>query len=409
MSKSPGSFWDLQGFQENKWFATVSISLISIIVAYIILHFAFGEDKKYEYAKLDDKQVQQINKIYFADSIIIKKNETQSVARNTTTSDSKEKPVVKPIDDTNNTTKKQPVDSPILKPSSAITAKENCKCDSANKCERVLEYLNSEFDLDTLQVNSFKKYLCSAGPLESTSFLSNLKLRVKSYFWLKGPSSYFEIIFWTLFGVLCSILFGLGVVSRKSTNNPLNPTTVFDSSEIPSQLAKLFYAPLSTLIIVFGYNYFTGQNLSDISSSKGVIVFAFIGGFYSERLIAFLDRLKDVLLPNSGKADMPETKQAAMRNVVIQLNTPQLAAGATIDISKANVQLTFTKTGEIIIAKNIDVSQPSLFIADFIKQGDYKIDSIVTGKDAAGANLVLTATQNFEMKASDMFISMKLK
>ena len=384
MSKSPGTFWDLQGYQEKKWFATVSIGLISLIVLYIILHLFGYKNISYEYGKLDDKQIQQINRIYFGDTI--KLNHV-----------------------TNST------DTPnISKPDTTNSKSNNCKCDSINTSMRVLQYLNSEFDLDTNQIDSFKEYLCCSKPLEATSFLSNLKLRVKSYFWLTGPSSYFEIIFWTLFGVLCSILFGLGVVTRKSTSNPLDQTTVFDSSEIPSQVAKMFYAPLCTLIIVFGYNYFTGQNLSDISSSKGVIVFAFVGGFYSERLIAFIDRLKDVLLPNSGKADLPETKQAALRNVVIQLNKPQPAVGApdkyaTLDVSTANVVLTYTKTSETITAKNIDKSQPSLFIADFIKPGDYEINITINGKDAAGADLVLTGSQNFEMKASDMFIAMQLQ
>ena len=398
MSKTPGTFWDLQGYQEKKWFATVSIGLISLIILYIILH-VFICKNSYEYGKLDDKQIQQINRIYFGDTVKVKKEDTIKLKQVTNSSD----------------TPKTKIDTPnISKPDIAKPKSKDLKCDSINTCMRVLQYLNSEFQLDSCQIKSFKEYLCYSSPLEATSFLSNLKLRVKSYFWLKGPSSYFEIIFWTLFGVLCNILFGLGIVSKKSTNNPLDLTTFFDSSEIPSQVAKMFYAPLCTLIIVFGYNYFTSQSLADISSSKGVIVFAFVGGFYSERLIAFLDRLKDVLLPNSGKADLSETKQTALRNVVIQLNKPQPAAGvpnkyATLDVSTANVLLTYTKTGDTITAKNIDISQPTLFIADFIQSGDYKINATLTDKNAIGTVLALTAEQNFEMKASDMFIAMQLQ
>ena len=60
-------------------------------------------------------------------------------------------------------------------------------------------------------------------------------------------------------------------------------------------------------------------------------------------------------------------------------------------------------------AKNIDKSQPSLFIADFIKPGTYRVDTKISGKDAAGTDLVLKGTVDFEMKASDMFIAMQLQ
>ena len=410
MKNKSGNFWDLQGYQDRKWFGTVTIGLILLISLYILLHF-FINKNGFEFAKLDEKQIQQINKIYFNDSVNI----------------NKVKPTEKKVTDTNKTKPTTPIkiltteDSLRIKDSlskisvSLSKKPDSCNCDTLKKYERALVYLKSEFQkIDEDQIKGFKEYLQCANPLEATSFLSNLRLRVVSYFWLKGPSAYFEIIFWTLFGVLCNILFSLGIVTRSRTNNPEDPSTYFDSSEIPSQVAKLFYAPLCTLIIVFGYNYFTSQSLADISSSKGVIVFAFVGGFYSERLIAFLDRLKDVLLPNSGKADVPETKQAALRNAVIQLIKPiplptdAIDPFATVDLSTAMVVLTYLQTSEKIIVKNIDKSQPSLFIADFIKPGLYKAEVTINTKDAEGKDLVLKGNKDFEMKAVDLFITVQL-
>lgn len=410
MKDKSGNFWDLQGYQDRKWFGTVAIGLMVIILLYILLHFLIGEKIGFEYAKLDEKQIQQINKIYFNDSVNI----------------NKVKPTEKKVTDTNKTKPTTPIkiltaedslrikDS-ISKISVSLSKKpDSYNCDTLKKYERALVYLKSEFQIDEDQIKSFEEYLQCANPLEATSFLSNLRLRVVSYFWLKGPSAYFEIIFWTLFGVLCNILFSLGIVTRKRTNNPTDPSTYFDSSEIPSQVAKLFYAPLCTLIIVFGYNYFTSQSLADISSSKGVIVFAFVGGFYSERLIAFLDRLKDALLPNSGKADVPETKQAALRNTVIQLLKPPPPSPdatdpfATVDLSTTMVVLTYLQTSEKLIVKNIDKSQPSLFIADFIKPGLYKAEVTINTKDAEGKDLVLKGNKDFEMKAVDLFITVQL-
>lgn len=402
MSGKSGNFWNLQGYQDKKWFGTVAIGLIILITGYIILHF-FNIANGYEYAKLDEKQIQQINKIYFNDSVNINKIKEPGKKA----SDSVYK--VKQSIPSNLFAREDSIEN---NKDSVSKRNDFCNCDSLKKYERALEYLNSEFQIDPQQIVKFREYLKYANPLEATSFLFNLKLRVESYFWLKGPSTYFEIIFWTLFGVLCNILFSLGMVTRKRTHNPSDPSTYFDSSEIPSQVAKLFYAPLCTLIIVLGYNYFTSQSLADISSSKGVIVFAFVGGFYSERLIAFLDRLKDVLLPNSGKADIPETKQAALKNALIQLKpTPVVDAPdpfAIADLSTAIVTLTYLQTCETIIAKNIDTSQPSLFIADYIKTGLYKVEAIINAKDAHGNDLVLKGTQNFEMKTIDLLVSVQL-
>src|SRR5207249_1890086 len=127
-------------------------------------------------------------------------------------------------------------------------------------------------------------------------------------------------------------------VGKNSTTDPQNPSSVFDSSEIPSQAARLAYAPCCTLIIVLGYNFFSNQNLPDIGSSKGIIVFAFVGGFYTSRLIALLDRLKDVLFPNSGKSELPANKQGALKNLLISLALdPTIPPAIANDISIADL------------------------------------------------------------------------
>lgn len=411
MSNASGKFWDLQGYQEKQWFRIVAIGLISLVSIYILLHLT-ASGNKYEFAKLDQNEIQQISKIYFTDSVNINKAAKDKQQVKIDSADIKNK--TDSVDTTHkNTATGNPTITDLKKLKPKIKKVDFSRCDSIDKCERVIQYLKSEYQIDTEQIDSFREYLCCAKPLEATGFLSNLKLRVRSYFWLTGPTSYFEIIFWTLFGVLCNILFSLGIISKKSTNNPNEPATYFDSSEIPSQVAKIFYAPLSTLVIVFGYNYFTGQSLADISSSKGIIVFAYVGGFYSERLIAFLDRLKDVLLPNSGKADVPQTKQAALRNAVIQLIKPTQPTGVpdmipTIDLSTAIVTLTYQQTGETSFAKNIDKSQHSLFIADFIKPGMYKIDVNLNTKDAAGTAFLFIGNLEIEMKTVDLFIRLQL-
>lgn len=170
------------------------------------------------------------------------------------------------------------------------------------KSLQIMSYLDNVFDdkIDVDQRLLVQRFIYNANPRDVPQFLSDTRFKVRSYFWLVGPSVYWEIIFWALIGVISSLLFNLGVIGKNSTTDLGDSRTVFDASEIPYQLAKLFYAPACTLVVVLGYNFFSNENIVDISSSKGLIVFAFIGGFYSSRVIALMDRLKDVLLPSSA-------------------------------------------------------------------------------------------------------------
>lgn len=83
----------------------------------------------------------------------------------------------------------------------------------------------------------------------------------------------------------------------------------------------MFYAPACTIVLVLGYQYLTdsNDNMIDISVNNGLIVFAFVSGFFSGRVMRFLDRLKELILPfgtatqttithtETGKADITVT------------------------------------------------------------------------------------------------------
>jgi hypothetical protein len=381
-------FWDFMSYSEKKWFQLLLITLSALVIIYITLHLVFSNTNKFEYIQLNTDQTQQINRIYF-DTDSTSKRDIDNIKK-----------------DTPNTTANQTVDTPKFK--IASQKKDSCNCEAYSKNHRVIKYLTNEFDgkIDTTQLDSLNSYLRCARPLEAVGFLFKVRFKVHSYFWLSDPSIYFEIIFWTWFGVIASLLFNIGQVSRNSTNNPKDLSTYFDSSEIPSQVAKIAYAPLCTLIIVFGYHLFNDKSLADISSGKGVIVFGFIGGFYSSRLISFLDRLKDLLLPNSGKTDLPVTKQPSLKNVVILITPPQ--GIETTALSAAKVTLTYELTGEITSAINIDKTQPAYFIADYIKPGIYKINTELDTKSSAGTPVIHKSEQKIEMKTEDLFVSVQL-
>lgn len=378
-------YWDFKYYSEAKWFRSLILMLLSIAALYSLLHLLnVGDKYGYEYSALNSKQIQQLNRIYFnTDTVVAAKS----------------------------------VDS-LSKEAAALQKKFNDSCLARRglRSERALKYIDNEFngEIEAKQMDSIRSYLCCCMNLEAVSFLSEFRFRVKSYFWLTGPLSYVEIIFWTWFGVLCSLLFNLGVVGKNSTTSPDNPSSVFDSSEIPSQAARLAYAPCCTLIIVLGYNYFSNQNLPDIGSNKGMIVFAFVGGFYTSRLIALLDRIKDVLFPNSGKNELPENKQGALRNLLISVgldDTIPAAVRGTIslaDLSTATVMLKSTSGEQTYQAVNMMKDSVLLFMVDFVRQGTYTLTASWTRKEEA-SNLVLAAEQAVEIKDKDLVISVLLK
>ncbi len=405
------SFWNFKKYEESQWFNTLVVLLVSLGILYLVLHLLttlFSPDAGYEYVKLDKDQVQQINRIYF-DTLFFKKE--------TNTSNK--------ADDTlkNQQTNDSAITADSIKIKDSIRFKLNAAaadtntldsffCSDATSAGKVLCYLWNEFNhkLEPSQMITVGDYLKNATSIQATNFLSNERFQVKSYFWLTGPLVYLEIIFWAWFGVICSLLFNMGVISKNRTTDPTDPNTYFDSSEIPFQIAKLLYAPACTLVIVLGYNYFNDQNLVDISSSKGVVVFAYIGGFYSSRLIAFLDRLKEILLPASNTSDMAG-KPAPLKNVVVQveLGEPEANFWTSLknDLNSLQVTLQEENSTQQAIALNINQNQWPLFIIDFVKPGSYTAQAKWATKDG-DRDINFKATKDFEMAEADVYVTLIL-
>jgi hypothetical protein len=398
-NKVGSDFWQFKKYQEHEWFRFLVILITVIAFSYLAAHFIMQRVNKkagYEYERLDPRQLQHINTIYF-DTLNIAQYELAPSLEN------------KPEDQ----------DSGAVSESRRIQRRRKINSDSL-KCDRVLTYLQQQFNgkIDPDQLEGFRPYLCSARPLEAISFLATVRLQVQSYFWLTGPEVYFEIVYWSWFGVICSILFNLGVVAKNVTTDPNNPHTVFDSSEIPHQVAKMVYSPLCTLTIVLGYNYFSDQNIVDISSSKGLIVFAFIGGFYSARLIAFLDRLKEVILPSSSTPELPVQKAAGqilLQNITLELQLDEAAIPAAMvseiaemGFSEATVSLENHENGDVTAAVAAGEDQSATFKVDTLKPGKYIIKA-AWSKEVNGVPVNLEATQTEQIASSDITILVTLK
>jgi hypothetical protein len=158
------------------------------------------------------------------------------------------------------------------------------------------------------QINELDPVLKELNTKDVISFILKKKFKVDSYFWLAGTSMYWEAIFWSLFGVLTSLIYYVSLANQLALKNKEDDDIgPFDTSEIGSQVAKMFYAPAVTLVLVIGYNYFSDKSQSaiDISFNHGLILFSFMAGFYSGRLMKLLDKLKNSILPDSS--DGPST------------------------------------------------------------------------------------------------------
>jgi hypothetical protein len=395
------SFWEFKKYQEHEWFRFLVQILMVISVFYMVLHPVinfYDPDAGYEYSKLDKEQLQHINRIYFDQANTTQNPQVTTVAN-------------------------QQVDTTRVKSDSGVLSKAKTPTSitiDTLKNAKVIRFISGQFNdkVNKTDLNNAHDYINLSLPLESLNYLSTTRFRVQSYFWLVGPEVYFEIIFWSWFGVIASILFSLAVVIRNRTTDIDNEQTVFDSSEIPHQFAKLFYAPLCTLAIILGYNYFADQNITDISSSKGVIAFAFLGGFYSSRMISFLDRLKEVILPNSSTAEMPvqpPSRGVPLSNVTIELKpdadtlTAELISELSeVGMGEAEVMVVNDENGESVKAERAAADQTMQFVVASLKPGNYTINASWS-REIAGEPVNLKGSEKVAIKNTDSAIGVVMK
>lgn len=241
------------------------------------------------------------------------------------------------------------------------------------------------------------------------NFIQNAKFRVKSYFWLAGPHTYVEIIFWTIFGVITSILFYIAMAIANGTG--------FKPSETPGHLAKIVYSPFISLIIIFSYNYLSNpDSFIDVSASKGTLIISFLLGFYSSRAMKLLDKLKDLILPygdDSKSVAVPtmqtdpefmiaQAVEAANSTVEVdvQINDPQHPDDEELNghIAQTIVTLTNTAGGEPInLEKTGDDELDGKFSTQNVPQGNYNLVASLATTD--GGNY--TASQTVQVINGD--------
>lgn len=264
----------------KRWFTTLVVLLMAWGGVYVLLH-ADEERKGYEYVSFSKNQIRQINGILTTESSILQSFDDQQVAASANDS-------LYPLSES--------TPAPDKYQTEAATHSAYTPCNLECRTDKVMLYINSEYEngISDDQLATIRKYISTFGPEQVGIFLADHKVKVRSYFWLTGPSVYIEIIFWVIFGVICSLLFSVGNVVRRTDK------AGFNSNQIIYQVAKLFYAPFSAIIIVLAYSYFKNSTTLNIDASEGVIVFAFVAGLYSGRVMNFFDKAKQVLLPSGS-------------------------------------------------------------------------------------------------------------
>jgi len=257
--------------------------------------------------------------------------------------------------------------------------------------------------VDTTDLRELTQHYKSLLPKASYSQIESERLKVRSYFFLTGSRAYFEIVCWTIFGVLASLLYYVSAVIR-------DKETTFDPEQIPSQLSKLFYAPLVTLIIIFGYQQFTTGGI-EIDTSKGILIVSFLLGFYSGRAMELLNRAKEVVLPYTSTLLPGDTLTSTSGNfsaIIVNLNVDPNGLPRESDfelisnqLPNAEVKLIDTVTEETTLLTNGGDDQDATFAAKAIKPGNYKLVGELTTEE--GLHLIaeelidLTQSQTIDL------------
>lgn len=180
-------FWQKQ----NNWLLLLCILLVATLVVYINIHsleqYTTEESKDYydepheaEYKKMDEGDIAYITSLINVGSTSI--------------------PV--PVLNSNNTNDSAAGNQNNTAAYTDIDFSKNPKNRAVK--DYIVSQLPHVYPRDTVKIFN----LLDEQPNSlAVSFIQNARFRVKSYFWLAGPHTYLEIVFWTIFGVISSILF----------------------------------------------------------------------------------------------------------------------------------------------------------------------------------------------------------
>jgi hypothetical protein len=240
--------------------------------------------------------------------------------------------------------------------------------------QKAMKYIVKELvPIDTAGLYSSYESLDN---IDFIAALPSIRVLTSSYFWLHGEGKYLEVIFWSIFGVLTSLLYFASEAMR------LNKFRVEETSVY---LAKVFYAPFIAIIIVFSFKILTAAgDMSLDDSSIELLIFSFVVGFFSGRAIDLLNKIKEIILPGRDKPEERPTGQVILtgRVSVPDDNVDFTAVKAKItlysSLDKTEIAAAETNDDRIYFFKNI--SPGSYDIKAELKSGDDSFIAEITDR-----------------------------
>lgn len=263
----------------RQWFAVFALALIVWAGLYIFCH-SFMNISGYKIARFTPADIRHIN------SILINGNINNQPAQEYT-------PPAKPkITNSNDGFLDTPADSatqPVAQEYKSIASVQFFTEEEIKKkrAKLAMTYISTQYgtDVSVAELLNIEKYMSTFSPRETGIFLTDYRLRLFSYFWFSGVLAYVEVIFWVVFGVLCSLLFYTGTAFRKGNG--------FNSRDVWYQCTRLFYGPFVAVLLLLGFTYLKGNATMNAESGEGVLILAFMLGSVSGIVLDILDRLRN--------------------------------------------------------------------------------------------------------------------
>ena len=285
----------------------------------------------------------------------------------------------------------------------------------------LIAFLKSEMH-QQLDQKEFAQTMDLVGKMNHESvidYLAEKKFLVHSIFWLTGNKTYIEALLWSLMGVLVSLIYYVSIANTKSLHTAgTDDSGSFDPAEISGQVAKMFYAPTCTIVLILGYQYLIDANNSmiDISVNNGLIVFSFISGFFSGRVMRFLDRLKELILPFGTSSQPTATHSNHFGEVEVMVDLSESVSkseyGASIaeaGFNAANVSLTPKNGGDTIALINPVDDQADTFFGKDIPYGIYTLQAQLSFQSEDDSIINLSASKEIEIRNKQEKIQLLLE
>lgn len=360
-NKLDNTFFKASIWSGAGWLLTLCVILISVTAIYLLLHRCYpGTDHR----KLDTTQLANI------DNILSGFSNTDTVVLKT-------------------------------------------KADTAQRKKRdqmVFAFLRNEYDnqIDEASLTRMGTLLIGLNAKDVKLYLTSKDITVHDFFWFNGSFTYLEVLFWALVGVLVSLVYYVSLANATNSSSAGDTDTgPFDPSKISEQVAKMFYAPVCALVLVLGYNLINSDNkMTDISIGKGLLLFSFICGFFSGRVMKFIDKLKDLVLPLGADTDGSNVATATTTDVTVKLQLAaaisQSADGPDIiegGFNKAVVTLQPAAGGDIITLTAPEEDQGASFTTKQLPFGKYTLKATMA-YSKAGATTDLSANQDITVSAT---------